>query len=362
MTHEVLSTPLADVARADSPTWTDFAGFKMPVQFTGIVAEHLAVRKACGLFDISHMGRLTIVGPHAESAVQRLVTRNVGNLPVGAIRYSFICDAEGNILDDLMVARLDSGWQLIVNAANRTRVIRQIRQSGYVSLLHDATFETAMMALQGPQAVQMLEDVWPESVASTQPRYRLWKKDFVEARLTCSRTGYTGEDGCEIYGPPQAVSQLWQLLRTAGAAPCGLGSRDSLRNEAGLPLFGHELRPDSNPWELGLEKAVSLEKEFIGRDRMQRHYEAGVHHRRMGLVLQGRRIARENMPVFRPDHDQPVGRVTSGTWSPLHEKPIAQACLDVECAVAGTELQIDVRGRREPAMVVELADLKPRQQ
>ena len=301
MTETTLSTPLADVAQADSPSWTEFAGFRMPLQFSGIVAEHMAVRHVAGIFDISHMGRLRLAGPHSEAAVQRLVTRNVSNLPVGAVRYSFICDAEGQIIDDIMVTRLDAGWQLIVNASNRVRVLRQIRQAGYGNLMHDLTFETAMLAVQGPQAATMLQQVWPQSDAQSRKRYRLWDAERSGVELTASRSGYTGEDGFEVYGPAAAVEALWKDLRSAGALPCGMGSRDSLRNEAGLPLYGHELREQTSPWELGLEYAVGLEKPFIGRDELQRRYEAGVHNRRVGLVLVGRRIAREEMDVYRGD-------------------------------------------------------------
>lgn len=356
MTDNVLTTPLAEVAEVDSPSWTDFAGFRMPLQFAGIVAEHMAVRQSAGLFDISHMGRLQLVGPHAESAAQRLVTRNIVNMSVDAVRYSFICDAEGRIIDDLMVTRLDSGWQLVVNASNRVRVLRQIRQAGYENLLRDLTFETAMLALQGPQATAMLEQVWPESDARSRKRYRLWSQQRGDDQLTASRSGYTGEDGFEIFGPAAAVSQLWRDLRAAGATPCGLGSRDSLRNEAALPLYGHELREDTSPWELGLEYAVDLTKPFIGRDEMQRRYDAGVHHRRVGLTLAGRRIAREEMDIY--CGDRKVGRVTSGTWSPVRQQAIAQAYVEVECASLCTELEIDIRGRREKATIVGLDQLK----
>lgn len=352
------STPLANVAEADSPTWVEFCLWRMPVQFEGIVAEHLAVRRKAGLFDISHMGRLTLAGAGADEAVEQLVTRSTANMDPGTIRYSFICNAAGDILDDLMVGRLEDGWQWIVNAANRQRVVAQIDAAGFGDLVTDHTLETAMLALQGPQSPAVLDAVWPEARAADRKRYRIWHAERGGARLTGSRSGYTGEDGFEVYGPPEAVAELWADLRIAGAAPCGLGSRDSLRNEAALPLYGHELVEDTSPWELGLAYAVRAEKSFIGnKPLVARHVEPPAR-RRVGLILTGRRIAREAMPVLVDDRQ--VGAVTSGTWSPLLERPIAQAYLETDAAREGASVEIDVRGRRETARVVSLSALLSR--
>jgi glycine cleavage system T protein (aminomethyltransferase) len=352
------STPLAGVAEADSPTWVEFCRWRMPVQFEGIVAEHLAVRRKAGLFDISHMGRLTLDGAGADEAVEQLVTRGTTDMAPGTLRYSFICNAGGDILDDLMVGRLEHGWQWIVNAANRQRVVAQINAAGFGDLVTDRTFETAMLALQGPRSPVVLDAVWPEARTADRKRYRIWHADRGGARLTGSRSGYTGEDGFEIYGPPEAVAELWTDLRAAGAAPCGLGSRDSLRNEAALPLYGHELVEDTSPWELGLAYAVTPGKSFIGdKGLLARHVEPPVK-RRVGLVLAGRRIARETMPVLAGDRQ--VGEVTSGTWSPLREQPIAQAYLETDVAREGASVEIDVRGRRETARVVAISALLPR--
>lgn len=329
----------------------------MAVQFEGIVAEHLAVRRGAGLFDISHMGRLRLAGRGADQAAERLLTRRTGDMKAGDIRYSFIADGEGRILDDLMVARCDDGWQIIANAANCRRVVAQIRGAGYADLLTDRTAETAMLALQGPRSAERLAAVWPESGPAGRKRYKLWTAERGGALLVGSRSGYTGEDGFEIYGAPEAVESLWLDLRQAGVAPCGLGARDSLRNEAALPLYGHELREDTSPWELGLAYAVSLEKDFIGRDELRRRRDAGVRRKRTGLVLTGRRIARENMTVYRGD--RPVGTVSSGTWSPLREQPVAQAYLDADVA-DGAAVEIDVRGRRQEAAVVALNTLLQR--
>ncbi|MBN2582244.1 MAG: glycine cleavage system aminomethyltransferase GcvT [Planctomycetes bacterium] len=354
----VKTTPLAEAAEKDGPTWVDFAGFRMPVQFEGIVAEHMAVRRHAGLFDISHMGRLMVRGEGAGEALDRLLTRRVSDMTLSAIRYSFIVDAEGNILDDLMVARRRDAWQLIVNAVNRERVITHMENEGYGHLLEDLTFETAMLALQGPASAELLERVWPEADAITRRRYHLWCMPR-NGRVMCgSRSGYTGSDGYEIHGPPEAVSALWTDLREAGAAPCGLGSRDSLRNEAALPLYGHELNEQSSPWELGLAYSVDLSKDFVGSEEFRRRHDAGISRMRVGLVLTGRRIARENMAVY--DGDVQIGCITSGTWSPLREAPIAQAMLDVAHAMEGRPVTIDIRGRRERATVVGLKSLLPR--
>ena len=364
---KALSTPLAQAAERDKPTWVVFCGWRMPVQFEGIVAEHLAVRRKAGLFDISHMGRLIFAGRGADAAIERLLTRRTADMAPGDIRYSFLCDDAGNILDDLMVARRGTDdWQLIVNAANRERVVAQIAAAGYAAMLDDRTFHTAMLAVQGPQAAELLARVWPASQAAARKRYTAWSTPARRggATLTGSRSGYTGEDGFEIYGEPAAVESLWTDLRQAGAAACGLGSRDSLRNEAALPLYGHELRETTSPWELGLAYAVSLDKDFIGRAELERRQAASAgkgSRKRVGLVLTGRRIAREKMPVYCGSRQ--VGEVTSGTWSPLQERAIAQAYLEADVAAMadrGVTVEIDVRGRREEASVVTLKALWPR--
>ncbi len=349
---------MAAAAENDNPTWTEFAGFRMVVQFEGVMAEHMAVRRAAGLFDTSHMGRLVIGGKGADQAVERLLTRRTVDQPVGAIRYSLIADAGGRILDDLMVARREDGWLLVVNAANRERVIAQIQKADCGDLLTDMTLETAMFALQGPAAAEAVQGVWPESDAGRRKRHRLWRAERHGALLCASRSGYTGEDGFEIHGPPEAVELLWNDLRSAGVAPCGLGSRDSLRNEAALPLYGHELGETSSPWELGLAYSVSLDKEFIGCGELRRRHEAGISKTRVGLVLTGRRMARQDMAVL--SEDRQVGIVTSGTWSPLRERPIAQAFLASAAALEGKTVTIDIRGKGEQAEVVSLARLLPR--
>jgi len=330
----------------------------MAVQFEGTIAEHLAVRRAAGLFDVSHMARLALCGPGADEAVERLLTRKTADMAPGIVRYSFIADAQGAILDDLMVARRDDGWLLIANAVNHERVVAQIHGAGFGGTLADHTRETAMLALQGPQSVEMMQRVWPAAAPDERKRGRLWSAERGGAELVGSRTGYTGEDGFEVHGPPGSVESLWADLRAEGAAPCGLAARDSLRNEAALPLYGHELREDTNPWEAGLAYSVSLDKDFIGRDDMLRRREHGVRQKRVGLVLAGRRIARENMPVLRGDRT--VGTVTSGTWSPLIEAPIAQAYLDTAVLHEDGNVEIDVRGRREQARIVPVRELMRR--
>ena len=216
-----------------------------------------------------------------------------------------------------------------------------------------------MLALQGPRSVEMMRQVWPEAGPGERRRYTLWSAARGGASLVGSRSGYTGEDGFEVSGPPRAVEALWLDLRAAGAAACGLGARDSLRNEAALPLYGHELREDTSPWELGLAYAVDLDKAFLGRDELLRRRDGGVRQKRVGLVLTSRRIARENMPVFHGT--TPVGMVTSGTWSPAADAPIAQAYLDAAVADEGGDVEIDVRGRREAARIVPLRQLLRRE-
>ncbi len=334
-----------------------FAGWEMPVQYSTITAEHTAVRTAAGLFDIGHMGRLRIVGRDAVAAVERLVTCRIETLRPGQVRYGLMTNESGGILDDVLVSRM-AGLDvvLVVNASNREKIVAWIadRLTAGVTL-NDETTATGMIALQGPQAAAILEPHVARPPAAM--KYYSHAEDAAFGiPVTVSRTGYTGEDGFELIAPAQRTVELWERLseagRDAGLIPCGLGCRDTLRLEAAMPLYGHELSDAIDPITAGLSFAVALGKEFIGRDAIKTVAERGPRSVRVGLELAGKRIAREETPLFQGD--QQVGTVASGTFSPTLGRSIAMGYVGPECAEPGTVLEADLRGRREPAIVVPL--------
>ena len=341
-----------------------FGGWSMPVQYTSIVEEHHALRRAAGLFDVSHMGRLRFDGQDAGRYLDRLLTRRVADLPLGKVRYSLVTNEQGGILDDILVSRFETPgasqqyWLLVVNAANREKIVAWFRSHLTVAdgdvELSDRTTETAMLALQGPLSAQILGHL----VAVDLDRLGYYTGVVTESfhrPCTVMRTGYTGEDGFELIVPAEdaveVCGNLFRAGREAGLKPAGLAARDTLRLEAGMPLYGHELSEAINPYQAGLGFAVNLPgRDFVGADALRRLKEDANQPNRIGLELAARRVPRENCPVLAGD--RPVGAVTSGTFSPTLEKPIAMAYVQPEASAA--ELAVDIRGRREPARVVEL--------
>jgi aminomethyltransferase len=356
---ELLRTPLYDWHVAHGGRMVEFGGWEMPVQYAGIVEEHHAVRKAAGLFDISHMGRLRFTGPDACALLDRIVTNDVSKLQVGQVRYALTCNETGGVLDDVLVYRLSDCYWLVVNASNRLKIVGWIERhlGSFQATMHDLTRETAMIAVQGPKT----------SSALPSERAALWQKlkyygvmvdGSSDVRLL-SRTGYTGEDGCEIVLPAGDAVEIWErLLHRAmetmtDLKPCGLGCRDTLRLEAAMPLYGHELTETIDPLTAGLGFAVKLDKpDFIGKAALVEIAQRTDRPVRVGLQLAGRRIAREGAAVF--VGDTRIGEVTSGTFSPTLEQAIAMAYVPPAHAALGTAVEIDIRGKREAATVVKL--------
>jgi aminomethyltransferase len=336
----------------------DFAGWDMPVQYTSIISEHQAVRQAAGLFDIAHMGRIKFTGPDACRFLDHLLTNDVTKLKPGEIRYSLVTNETGGILDDVLVYRFDSFYFLVVNASNRLKIVDWIaaHRTGFNVASDDVTIETFMLAVQGPRS---LEIVLPHVNADIG---RLAYYTACEAVIfgrpgIVSRTGYTGEDGFEIVVGASDGLDIWHGLlthgREIGLEPCGLGARDTLRLEAAMPLYGHELNETIDPLTAGLTFAVKLKAgDFIGKDALTAIKAAGIRKQRVGLELAGKRIAREGATVFNADRE--IGKVTSGTFSPTLQKSIAMAYLDSGSANAGDAVEIDIRGKRESATIVEL--------
>ncbi|MFO0970369.1 MAG: glycine cleavage system aminomethyltransferase GcvT [Gemmataceae bacterium] len=349
-----LRTPLYDWHVAHGGRMVDFAGWDMPVQYTTIVEEHTAVRTAAGLFDISHMGRLSFGGSGALDLIQHIYTNNAATMKDGQARYGLVLNDLGGIRDDVLVYRWPYGWAMVVNASNREKIVGWINASkgGRDVQMIDQTLDTAMIAVQGPKAVELCAGL-TEADGSKLAYYFATPTRYAGSPCVVSRTGYTGEDGFEFMVSKKLGVQLWEELLKRGARPCGLGARDTLRLEAAMPLYGHELSEEIDPLQAGLGWAVKMDKgDFRGKAALVKRKEDASRRRRVGLQLDGKRIAREGAAV-KIDGKQ-VGVVTSGTFAPTLQKTIAMGYVDPASADVGTALQIDIRGKDEAASVVPL--------
>ena len=367
-------TALFEAARAAGGRLVPFAGWEMAVQFSGLVAEHQAVRSGCGLFDISHMGVLRLRGDGAKDALQALVPTDLFRIGPGEACYTVLLNEAGGILDDLIVydqgrvaveepagAETDA-LLLVINAAcaeaDTAWIRAQLEPRGIE--VSDSKGEGVLLALQGPEAANRLEALSGVSLAGL-PRFghrqlRLAgtaQGAAAGAELFVGRTGYTGEDGFELLLDREAGLALWQQLLDEGVVPCGLGARDTLRLEAAMHLYGSEMDASTSPLEAGLGWLVHLEmpKPFIGREVLERQSAEGVTRKLVGLKLEGRAIARHGYPVLRDG--QSVGVITSGTWSPTLGEAIALAYVPSDAAKLGTELAVEIRGKAAPALVVK---------
>jgi aminomethyltransferase len=368
-----MRTPLYDWHRAQGARLVEFAGWEMPIQYTSIAEEHRAVRNSAGLFDISHMARLFFSGDEVLDLIEYVYTNAARSMKPGQARYGLICNNAGGILDDVLLYRLERTWLMVVNASNRETILSWLGQHrGSRRLeIYDATFDRSMVAIQGPRAAEIVAtllsaDPWKsdcDAAAATDLKYYHGIQFGAEGesvnRMIVSRTGYTGEDGFEIILAAGRVAEFVEgLLKTAeslGAElkACGLGARDTLRLEAGMPLYGHELSESIDPFQAGLDWAVKMEKgEFLGRDALARRRRDPGLPRRVGLELSGKRIAREGATVNAGGRQ--IGSLTSGTFSPTFSKVIGMGYLDSQYAIAGTQCEVDVRGTATPARVVSL--------
>lgn len=351
-----LKTPLYPRHLSAGGKMVPFAGYLLPVQYSSIIAEHQAVRTAAGLFDVSHMGEFVVEGPGAQEALDRILTNTVAGMADGRIRYSPLCYESGGTVDDLLVYRLSAQrYLLVVNAACREKDFQHIQEHLMDGItLTDVSEQYALMALQGPVSEQILRKLTEEK--DIPPKSYTFTEQAVVAGKTCllSRTGYTGEDGFELYCAPEDACHLWDALMEAGQElgllPCGLGARDTLRLEAGMPLYGHELSPSISPLECGLGFAVKLNKaeDFPGKAALSQPQKRI----RVGLKITGRGIVRENCDVF--INGEKVGITTSGTHSPHLGYPIAMALLQSGDYPVGTTVEADVRGRRVEAVVTPM--------
>lgn len=357
---EALKTPLYDEHVAAGAKMVEFAGWSLPVRYASEIEEHRAVRTAAGLFDVSHMGEFSLHGPGALDLVQSLTPNNAARLKIGQAHYSALLTGDATYIDDLLVYRLaEDDFMLVVNAANIEGDFAWIEQhaGGYDCELTDRSAQTALLALQGPKAAQTLGRICDADLAGLRYYHFLQDQEIAGGTCLLSRTGYTGEEGFELYVSPRHAPAVWRRLLEAGGedglVPAGLAARNSLRLEAGMALYGHEIDRTTTPYEAGLGWTVKLKKgEFIGRDVLVRQKGAGVERQLVGFEITGRGIARAEHRVFAGG--QEVGDVRSGSWAPTLEKAIGTAYVPKALADPGTELEIEVRKRRLPAEVVAM--------
>jgi aminomethyltransferase len=358
MTIQLRTTPIHDRHVAAGGRMVEFAGWQMPVQYRGVIDEHRAVRTAAGLFDVSHMGEFRIVGSGAEAFVQGITPNDVSKLTPGRAHYNALLTPEGTFIDDLLVYRIaDDEFLIVVNAANIEDDFAWVASHPRDGVeLENVSDRYALIALQGPKAVEILGPLSPAALDEI-GYYRFLSGQVIGRSAIVSRTGYTGEDGFELYLDPQDAGPVWDALTEAGEPlglqPAGLGARDTLRLEAGMALYGHEIDRETTPWEAGLDWIVKMEKgEFVGRAALEEARREGPKRRLVGFELAGRGIAREGHRLSIGGRE--VGTVTSGTFSPTFEKALGMAYVESDLAESGTEVEIDVRGRAIPARVTAI--------
>lgn len=350
-------TPLFESYSKYGGKTIDFGGWELPVQFSSIKEEHDAVRNRAGLFDVSHMGEIFVEGTDAQGYLQKLLTNDISKIRVGGAQYNAMCYETGGVVDDLLVYRLDDNrYLLCVNAANIEKDYEWMlsQKSGDVIITNQSE-DYAQIALQGPLSQEVLQVLMSENLDDI--KYFKFKDDVEVAghRVLVSRSGYTGEDGFEIYGRPEAIIDLWDKILEAGkgkgVVPAGLGARDTLRFEACLPLYGQELSKDISPLEAGIGFAVKLDTEFIGRDALAVQKEEGLKRRLVGVEMTGKGIPRHGYKVLKDGRE--IGEVTTGTQSPMTKRNIGLALVEASATAIGTEVAIEIRGKSIPAIVVE---------
>ncbi len=351
--------PLHDVHVKLGAKLVDFAGWEMPLMYRGIIEEHLHTRSGCSVFDVSHMGRLRLTGGGVAALLQRVCTRNLDGIAPGVSRYSHMCREDGGILDDVIVSRYESEWLVVCNASNREKILAWLNRhaAGHDVSVTDLTFDTAMLAVQGPRTVEIAERLVPLDLKSLK-RYHFVSGAYMGMRYSIFRSGYTGEDGFEAIVPAGVVKMVSKALFGSNeqatsheVKPAGLGARDTLRMEAAMPLYGHELTEQVDSLTAGQAWCVDLKKDFIGAEAM-RLSETGLPRKLVGLELEGRRIARQGARLLLGD--RAVGEVTSGTLSPTLGKSIAMAFLASEHAAAGSAINVEIAGKPTAARVVKL--------
>ncbi len=351
-----LRTPLYEAHLAAGARMVEFAGFEMPVQYKGILEEHAAVREKCGIFDVSHMGEVTIEGPRALEAAQRLDTNDLSKCADGQAQYGALCNEQGGVIDDIIVYRHSPSRLFIcVNASGRQKDFEWMKAHALdKARVEQHSDDWAQIAIQGPQAPALVDSLCSPKVLDL--AYYHFRPDVTVAGVPgciVTRTGYTGEDGFEVFVPPSGARKLWDTLVSKGAVPCGLGARDSLRLEVAYRLYGNDMDEDHTPLEAGLGWIVKLDKPggFVGSQALIDQKQAGLKRRLVGFKLTGKGIARHGYPVVKDGAR--VGEVTSGTMSPVLKEPIGLAYVPAELSKVGSAIDIEIRGKPVAAQVVK---------
>ena len=354
-------TPVYDFHVAQGARMVEFAGWEMPIVYRSIIDEHEQTRNSGSIFDVSHMGRLHFKGPDAQRFIDRVVTRKISDMIAGQSRYSLVCNESGGVLDDVIVSKDAKHWMIVCNASNREKLLQhfnKVQRTGEFDFdLADQTEATVMVAIQGPKVIDRLGNMLSIDLAGLK-RYHFLNESLMLVKYSIYRSGYTGEDGVEMILPAKMAAMALKMLGgkmdkpDATIKPAGLGARDTLRLEAGMPLYGHELTESIDPISAGLGWAVDLTKDFIGVEPLRAVKEKGPARKLVGLELEGKRIARQGAPV--KNGDAVVGEVTSGTFGPTVQKSIAMAFVNTPSAAEGTPLQVDLRGTLNAAKVVKL--------
>ncbi len=354
-------TPLNSVHHDLGAKMTDFGGWEMPVEYSGIIDEHNTVREKAGLFDVSHMGEIAVSGKDSSSFIDYLITNRVSTAPAGKVVYSPMCYLEGGIVDDLLVYKIEEDrYFLVVNASNTEKDFDWISEraaevSGDVEV-ENLSRDYALLALQGPRSEEILSQLTSTGLDDI-PAFSFKKIEVDSLNMLVSRTGYTGEDGFELYFDPGEAERIWQSLlkagEEAGLKPAGLGARDTLRLEKCLCLYGNDISRETNPLEAGLGWTVKFDKEdFVGKEALERIKEAGLSRKLVGFILKERGIARHNYPILSIGEEE-IGHVTSGSYSPSLEENIGLGYVETAHASPGEEIKIKIRSRLVAAEVVE---------
>jgi aminomethyltransferase len=354
-------TPFYDFHVSAGARIVEYAGWEMPIMYRGIIDEHEQTRRSGSIFDVSHMGRLYFTGADVPKFLDKALTRTTADQKIGQSRYSLVCNQAGGVMDDVIVSRDQKNWLIVCNAGNRDKLLKHfhdIRHSANLDFdISDQTEATAMVAIQGPKVIERLSSVLPVDLRNMK-RYTFASDDLMMVKFSVFRSGYTGEDGVELIIPARAASMGMKLLGSGFEKPdatiklAGLGARDTLRLEAAMPLYGHELTESIDPISTGLGWAIDLTREFIGVEALRVIHGKGPARKLVGLELEGKRIARQDTRLR--SGEKIVGEVTSGTLSPTLGKSIAMGYVDANFAAEGTQLQADLKGTLNPAKVVKL--------
>lgn len=355
-------TPLTAKHRSLGAKMVDYAGFEMPVQYSGVLEEHLTVRSNVGLFDLSHMGEFELTGASALETLNRLTTNDASQLKAGEIQYTCLTTPTGGIIDDILVYRTEAGFWLVVNAANAVKDYAWIEKHLLPGTkLVDLTEDLTLIAVQGPKSASLVEEVLGYSVGDLKS-YTFVEINYEGSNILLSRTGYTGEDGFEIYFPNVLAEQLWDELSVHGekygVMPIGLAARDTLRLEMRMPLYGNDVSEETNPLEAGLNRFVKFDKgDFIGRDALQAINENGITRKLVAFTMLEKGIPRQGYALLDQDGSE-IGTVTSGTHSPSLNKPIGMGYVELDQSKPGTIIQVQIRKKPAQAEVIKGRFLK----